>query len=234
MELERETHVWRVARGARYATARRSSWRARVRGLQTRPTARSSILDRVHRYAIGLTTLELVQGDLTLADTVAIANAANAMLMGGGGVDGAIHRAAGPGLREALHAEKLKLDGGLLPTGRAVITPGFALQARYIIHCVGPIHSREGSRAAELLASCYAQALALCRSQDIESIAFPSISTGAYGYPLGEAADVAVAAVCDELERHQAPRLCRFVLRDETTFGAYRTAADRRLIGAAR
>lgn len=188
----------------------------------------------MHRYAIGLTTLELVLGDLTQADTVAIANAANAMLMGGGGVDGAIHRAAGAGLREALHAEKLKLDGGLLPTGSAVITPGFELRARYIIHCVGPIYSREGSsRAAELLASCYTQALALCREQGIESVAFPSISTGAYGYPLPEAAEVAVATVCDDLERHQAPALCRFVLRDETTWGAYRRAADRRLIGAA-
>jgi O-acetyl-ADP-ribose deacetylase (regulator of RNase III) len=168
--------------------------------------------------------VELVQADITRADTTAIANAANAMLMGGGGVDGAIHRAAGPELLEALRAIKQSLDGGLLPTGQAVLTPGFRLRARYVVHCVGPIYDREAARAPELLASCYRQALRLCAEHGIDSISFPSISTGVYGYPVDEAAPVALRAVHEGLAAAPNVKLVRFALFDERTLAAYEDA----------
>ncbi len=179
----------------------------------------------MQRFPVGASSVELVQGDITRSDTTAIGNAANAMLMGGGGVDGAIHRAAGPELVEALREKKRELPGGRLSTGGAILTPGFQLQAKYVIHCVGPIYDREGDRAAELLASCYSQALALCREHRIDSVAFPSISTGVYGYPLVEAAPVALAAVRDALGLEGAPATCRFVLFDAPTLEAYQNAA---------
>lgn len=175
-------------------------------------------------FSLRCGTLELVQGDITVADTAAIANAANSMLMGGGGVDGAIHRAAGPELLDALREVKRSLPGGLLDTGRAVLTPGFGLRARVILHCVGPIYEREGERAPELLASCYREALALCREHAIESVSFPSISTGVYGYPVTEAAPVALGAVAAALAE-AGPKLCRFVLFDAETLEAYLQAA---------
>jgi O-acetyl-ADP-ribose deacetylase len=197
--------------------------------LQNEPMPAESGTPRLtmHRYSLERALLELVQGDITRADTTAIANAANAMLMGGGGVDGAIHRSAGPELLEALRVLKKELPGGTLPTGRALLTQGFALRAKYVIHCVGPIYDREGDDAPALLASCYATALALCREHEIESIAFPSISTGVYGYPVELAAPVALAAVREHLTRGALPRVCRFVLFDQPTLAAYRTAAER-------
>jgi len=179
----------------------------------------------VTRHQQGNSVVELVQGDITLSTTAAIANAANAMLIGGGGVDGAIHRAAGPALRAALREIKQRLAGGVLETGKAVITPGFGLNARYVIHCVGPIYDREGDRAPSLLASCYETALSLCREHEIDSIAFPSISTGVYGYPVADAARVALEAVFRELASAPGPALCRFVLFDAATLGAYERAA---------
>jgi O-acetyl-ADP-ribose deacetylase len=172
----------------------------------------------------GSSVIELVQGDITQSTTFAIANAANAMLMGGGGVDGAIHRAAGSALRDALREIKQQLPGGVLETGKAVKTPGFGLKARHVIHCVGPIYDREGDRAPALLASCYASAFELCREHGIESVAFPSISTGVYGYPVAEAARVALETVCRELAAAPAPALCRFVLFDADTLRAYEQA----------
>lgn len=180
----------------------------------------------MHRYPFEHAVVELVQGDITQSDTRAIANAANAMLMGGGGVDGAIHRAAGAQLLEALRDLKKELPGGTLSTGRAVLTPGFELQAEYVIHCVGPIYDREAEAAPELLASCYHSALALCVEHGIDSIAFPSISTGVYGYPVEEAAPVALGAVRDHLSLSEQPRTCRFVLFDEQTLVAYRSVAE--------
>ena len=179
------------------------------------------------RYRFSDTTLELLRGDITESDTDAISNAANAMLMGGGGVDGAIHRAAGPELAEALREVKRTLPGGLLETGKAVITPGFNLKARWVIHCVGPIYRREGERAAKLLASCYARAVRLCSEHELKSVAFPSISTGVYGFPVDEAAPVAIETLRETLP--QGPELCQMVFADDTTFGAYRAAADRLL-----
>jgi O-acetyl-ADP-ribose deacetylase len=178
------------------------------------------------RCQLGQAMLELVQGDITLEDTEAIANAANAALLRGGGVDGAIHRAAGPQLQEALLAVKADLPGGLLPTGRAVITPGFGLRARWVIHCVGPIYDREGAQAPHYLASAYREALALCQAHGIASISFPSISTGIYGYPVREAARVALAAAREGLAAAVAVRTCRFVLFDPATLETYREAAE--------
>ena|SRR5579859_4633811 len=179
----------------------------------------------VHRFAIASTTLELLQGDVTKQDTDAIGNAANALLVGGGGVDGAVHRAAGPKLLDALRAIKKTLPGGTLRTGAAVITPGFDLRAKFVVHCVGPIHAREGSEAPALLASCYREALRLVREASLASIAFPSISTGVYGYPVRDAAHVAIGAVATELRECKAPSLVRFVLFDAATLDAYVDAA---------
>jgi O-acetyl-ADP-ribose deacetylase (regulator of RNase III) len=172
--------------------------------------------------------LELVVGDVSRQETDAIGNAANTLLLGGGGVDGAIHRAAGPELLDACRAMKKTLPNGVLPTGSAVITPGFRLAAKYVVHCVGPIYEREGTDAPALLASCYREALALVRAHDLASIALPSIATGVYGYPLDEAAPVAVGAVVDDLIATGAPKLVRFVLFDEPTFDAYQRATNAR------
>ena len=188
---------------------------------------KSSLVSTMHRYALGEASLELGLGDITESDTTAIANAANSMLMGGGGVDGAIHRAAGPGLARALLDLKRDLPGGVLETGGAVITPGFALRSKWVIHCVGPIYDREGEEAAKLLGRCYAKAIELCRRRELESIAFPSISTGVYGYPSELAAPVALEAVRRALGAGPLPKRVRFVLFDEPTLAAYRTGAER-------
>lgn len=179
----------------------------------------------MNRFEVGESVVELIQGDITEADTEAIGNAANSMLMGGGGVDGAIHRAAGPELMTALREVKRQLARGMLPTGKAVITPGFGLRARYVIHCVGPIYGEEGSRAPGLLASCYREALTLCHRHRIASVALPSISTGVYGYPVDEAAPIALETVQSGLMRNGGVSLCRFVLFDAQTLGAYEQAA---------
>lgn len=175
---------------------------------------------------LGQVRLVLRQGDITEANTEAIANAANAALRGGGGVDGAVHRAAGPELMRALDAVRGELPGGRLETGKAVITAGFSLRAKWVIHCVGPIYDQAGDAAPRLLASCYASALGLCREHGIRSIAFPSISTGVYGYPLEEAAIVALGAIRDDLAREPGPERVELVLFDAATYEAYRSAAD--------
>ena len=170
-----------------------------------------------YAVTIGGARLELLQGDITRQEDVeAIGNAANTRLAGGGGVDGAIHRAAGPALMEEL---KAKHPGGC-PTGGAVITAGGRLKALYVIHAVGPVYS--GSpRDAERLAGAYRESLALCSRHRIQSVAFPSISTGAYGYPVEEAARVALEAVRGYVDAQQDMRVVRFVLYDERTLSAY-------------
>jgi len=141
---------------------------------------------------INRTTLELIQTDITTLDVDAIVNAANESLLGGGGVDGAIHRAAGP----ELLAECRTLGG--CPTGEARITKGYRLKARHVIHTVGPIY-RGSPRDAELLASAVRNSLRLAGEHHLKSIAFPAISTGAYGYPIGEAARVILSTIVDDL-----------------------------------
>jgi len=164
---------------------------------------------------VGKSTLEVVQGDITLQDTEAIGNAANSALAGGGGVDGAIHRAGGPSLMAEL---KAKYKG--CPTGSAVITGGGNLKAKYVIHAVGPRYS--GSpKDAELLAGAYRKSLELCSEHNISSIAFPSISTGVYGYPVEEASRIAINTVANYLERRQDIKLIRFVLFDSRTYQTY-------------
>jgi len=170
------------------------------------------------KETIHQSSLEVVQGDITRQDTTAIGNAANAALAGGGGVDGAIHRAGGPTIMSEL---KTQYKG--CPTGSAVITGGGNLKARYVIHAVGPRYS--GSpRDAELLASAYQKSLELCTQNKIASIAFPSISTGVYGYPVEEASRIALKTVMDYLKNHPGIQLVRFVLFDSNTYSVYEKA----------
>ncbi len=167
------------------------------------------------------TVLELVEGDITEQDTEAIVNAANSSLLGGGGVDGAIHRAGGP----EILAESRKLGG--CATGDAKITTGGRLQARYVIHAVGPVYRREGAeRAAELLTSAYRRSLEVAVENGVHSLAFPSISTGAYGYPMDKAAPLALGAVIDFLRsaKGHGIELVRFVLYGQRAYESYARA----------
>lgn len=166
------------------------------------------------------TTLELIQGDITKAEVDAIVNAANSELIGGGGVDGAIRRAGGDDIEQAC-AEIRRREGGC-PTGQAVITPGGNLHANYVIHTVGPVWKGGNSGEAELLASCYQESLRLAVDNDIQSIAFPSISTGVYGYPTEKAAVVALTAVKEFMfQDNTVPTTIQFVLFDEATHTCY-------------
>jgi len=165
-------------------------------------------------------TLSLVRGDITDESTDAIVNAANSRLAGGGGVDGAIHRAGGPEIMEECRA-----IGGC-PTGSAVITSGGRLKARHVIHAVGPVYRGGGHGEAELLAGAYKRSLELATENGLKSIAFPSISTGAYGYPVEEASRIALGTVMDFLKKHSGIELVRFVLFSEKDFNAYRTALE--------
>jgi O-acetyl-ADP-ribose deacetylase (regulator of RNase III) len=139
--------------------------------------------------------LRVVRGDITTLDVDAIVNAANAALLGGGGVDGAIHRAAGPELLAACRALPEVRPGVRCPTGEARITPGFRLKARHVIHAVGPVWNGGQFHEPELLASCYRSSLLLARDHALRSIAFPAISCGIYGYPLDPAATIAVREI---------------------------------------
>ncbi len=143
--------------------------------------------------------IQVINADITRLLVDAIVNAANPGLLGGGGVDGAIHRAAGPGLLQACRALPEAAPGVRCPAGEARITPGFALPARYVIHAVGPVWQGGTRNEATLLERCYRNSLQLLRAQRLQSIAFPAISCGVYGYPAAQAAAVAVATLCDEL-----------------------------------
>jgi len=168
------------------------------------------------KATIHQSTLEIVQGDITQQDIEAVGNAANSALAGGGGVDGAIHRAGGPTIMSELRA---RYNG--CPTGSAVITSGGNLKAKYVIHAVGPRYS--GSpKDSELLSGAYRKSLELCTQNKISSIAFPSISTGIYGYPVEEASRIAMKTVTDYLKNHPEIKLVRFVLFDSKTFNAYK------------
>lgn len=165
-----------------------------------------------------MTEMRILEGDITKQDVDAIVNAANESLLGGGGVDGAIHRAAGPEL-----LEECRQLGGCL-TGDAKITKGYRLKARHVIHTVGPVYGRTG-RDAELLASCYRRSLELADANGLKTIAFPSISTGAYGYPIGKAARIAWRTV-NEFLRKGTPLQVRFVTFSEEDRKAYEDARD--------
>ncbi len=171
---------------------------------------------------IGDSTIELVRGDITEQETDAIVNAANSSLAGGGGVDGAIHRAGGHSIMEET---RRKYSEGC-PTGHAVITGGGDLKATYIIHTVGPIY-RGGDRGeAGLLASAYRESLRLASAHGLTSVAFPSISTGAYRYPITEAAEIAISTVQMYLRDHPEIELVRFVLFSDRDFQVYRMILD--------
>jgi O-acetyl-ADP-ribose deacetylase len=167
---------------------------------------------------VGNAKIELTEGDITSQDTDAIVNAANRSLLGGGGVDGAIHRAAGPQL-----LSECRTLGGC-ETGEAKITKGYNLKARHVIHTVGPIYHSAGRKAPELLASCYRRSLEVASENKLKSVAFPSISTGAYGYPLGDAAPIAIKTVMDYLKAHPDIELGRFVLFGREAYQAYEKA----------
>jgi O-acetyl-ADP-ribose deacetylase len=164
--------------------------------------------------------IELVKGDITEQEVDAIVNAANASLMGGGGVDGAIHRKGGPEiLRECKRIRTEQYPEGL-PTGRAVATTAGALPAKWVIHTVGPVYSKSEDRSA-LLASCHTESLQVAGEMGARTVAFPAISTGVYGYPLEEAATVAVAAVRGAGANVEE---VRFVLFDDAAHTAFERA----------
>ena len=174
---------------------------------------------------IDQTRLSIIQGDITKQATDAIVNAANPGLMGGGGVDGAIHRGGGPAILE--ECKQIVAKQGHLPSGKAVITTGGDLRARYVIHTVGPIWRGGNKGEAALLESAYRESLKLAAEYNLTSVSFPSISTGAYGYPLAEASKVAIKAVVSFL-REQVTSLKEvvFVLFDSRTYEAYSYALE--------
>jgi O-acetyl-ADP-ribose deacetylase (regulator of RNase III) len=161
--------------------------------------------------------VQIVQGDITGLDVAAVVTAANEGLRGGGGVDGAVHRAAGPQLREACRQQ------APCPAGQSRITPAFQLPVKWIIHTVGPVWQGGRSGEARLLRSAYRSALKLAAEYEIESLAFPCISTGAYGYPPGDAAGIAVDTVRQWIETSESPRTILFCCYADADFRLYQT-----------
>lgn len=164
------------------------------------------------------TLIKACQGDLTLQEADAIVNAANSRLVGGGGVDGAVHARGGPAIMRELDIIRAK-NGGC-PTGQAVITGGGALAARYVIHTVGPIYSGRPADAG-LLAACYRSSLALAHQHGLKTVAFPSISTGVYHYPIAAASSIAIATVLAEIPRYRFSEI-RFILFSDRDYQTYR------------
>jgi O-acetyl-ADP-ribose deacetylase (regulator of RNase III) len=174
---------------------------------------------------INQTRLVIIQGDITQQSTDAIVNAANPGLMGGGGVDGAIHRVGGSVILE--ECKQIVTKQGRLPTGKAVITTGGNLPAKYVIHTVGPIWQGGNKGEAALLASAYRESLKLASEHDLTSVSFPSISTGAYGYPVAEAAKIAIRTVVSFLTgQTTSVKEVVFVLFDSMTYQAYSSAFE--------
>lgn len=177
------------------------------------------------RYRIGeKASLELVIGNIVEETTDAIVNAANSSLLGGGGVDGAIHRAAGPQL--LAECRKIRDQRGPLPPGKAVSTSGGNLKARYVIHTVGPVWQGGARNEPQVLESCYCSAIEEANRLACVSVSFPSISTGAFGYPVRLAASIALRTVADLLGSPRSLLLVRFVLFDSNTHSAYMEAVQ--------
>jgi O-acetyl-ADP-ribose deacetylase (regulator of RNase III) len=185
--------------------------------------------ERKMEFTITRTRLSLLQGDLTKQSTDAIVNAANSSLMGGGGVDGAIHREGGSAILE--DCKKIVSRQGRLPAGKAVITTGGKLSAKHVIHTVGPIwrDGRQGEH--ETLASAYRESLKLAVNEGLKSVSFPSISTGAYGYPIEQATEVALRTVVDFLRQDESLDLVAFVLFDARTYQAYALTLEKLMSG---
>ena len=179
------------------------------------------------KVKINQSILEIVQGDITQQATDAVVNAANSSLMGGGGVDGAIHRAGGPAILEECKEIVKKI--GRLPTGEAVITTAGRMPAKYVIHTVGPVWHGGNRGEPKLLANAYRNSLKLAAEKGLKSVSFPSISTGAYGYPVEKAAPLALRTVMDFLRENSQLELVRFVLFDDRTFRAYQDALNQLL-----
>jgi O-acetyl-ADP-ribose deacetylase (regulator of RNase III) len=173
-------------------------------------------------YTVNQAKLSIIQGDITRQATDAIVNAANSGLMGGGGVDGAIHRAGGPAILE--ECIKIVARQGRLPTGKAVITTAGNLKTRHVIHTVGPIWHGGNEGEPALLASAYRESLKLAAANNLSSVSFPSISTGAYGYPVEKAARIALKEVITFLKQTTSVKEVVFVLYDSRTFDAYADA----------
>ncbi|GHC15103.1 O-acetyl-ADP-ribose deacetylase [Kushneria pakistanensis] len=168
--------------------------------------------------------LRVIQGDITALEVDAIVNAANHSLMGGGGVDGAIHRAAGPELKTACQTLRQEQWPDGLPDGEVALTPGFGLPARYVIHTVGPVYAKTIDKSA-LLAGCYRNSLTLAREQGLHTIAFPAISTGVYGYPFDQACEVVLGVMAEHLPHSELTvTLCFFGRQD---LEAFRNVASR-------
>lgn len=161
-------------------------------------------------------TIEVIKGDITKVHADAIVNAANSSLLGGGGVDGAIHRTGGPAILDA--CRKIRAKQGECKTGNAVITTAGNLPAQFVIHTVGPVWNGGNKNEAEKLANCYMHSLQLALENNCSSIAFPNISTGIYGYPKGKAATIAVKTVVDFLSKNQHPEKVIFVCFDDENY----------------
>ncbi len=170
----------------------------------------------------------MIFGNITGLAVDAIVNAANERMLGGGGVDGAIHRAAGPELLDACRAVPEVRPGVRCPTGESRITPGFRLPARHVIHTVGPVWQGGAAGEPELLASCYRSALELAREHGVKRIAFPAISCGVFGYPVDRAATIAVDTAAAYLDAHSTPERVLLVAFDATTEQALKAALQRR------
>lgn len=179
-----------------------------------------------HTRVFGAGRLEMVRGDITHQTTDAIVNAANSTLLGGGGVDGAIHSAGGPAILEQCRRIRECHWPEGLPPGAAVLTAGGRLRARHVIHTVGPIWQGGARGEAETLARCYRNCMAQAELKALTSIAFPSISTGAFGYPVEQAARVALPAIRDALVAARSVTLVRFVLFSESDWSAYTRVID--------
>ncbi|MBV9302793.1 MAG: O-acetyl-ADP-ribose deacetylase [Acidobacteriaceae bacterium] len=175
---------------------------------------------------LGLSQLQLLKGDITGIAVDAIVNAANSQLAGGGGVDGAIHRAGGPEIMREL--DEIRPRVGRCEPGKAVVTGAGRLPAKYVFHAVGPVYRDGGHGEPALLQSCYSECLKLAAERDVKTISFPSISTGVYGYPIDDAADIAVRTVAEWLRDHSGPvRVVKLVQFSDSDHQVYRRHAEK-------